>query len=152
MARNTRKKPLSLKDLATEQLNPLSADLDTRSPLEIARIINSEDAKVAAAVNRALPQIAQAMDWIAESLGNGGKLIYVGTGTSGRLGALDASECPPTFGIDPKRVQFVMAGGDKALGRAVEADEDSRALGIREIRRRKPGKKDVVIGIAASGR
>ena len=76
----------------------------------------------------------------------------MGTGTSGRLGALDASECPPTFGIDPKRVQFVMAGGEKALGRAVEADEDSRSLGIREIRRRKPGKKDVVIGIAASGR
>jgi len=152
MARNTRKKPLSLEDLATEQLNPLSADLDTKSSLEIVRIINSEDAKVAAAVERALPQIAKAVDWIASSLANGGRLIYVGTGTSGRIAALDASECPPTFDTDPKLVQFVIAGGEKALASAVEADEDSEELGVREIRKRKPGNRDVVVGIAASGR
>lgn len=152
MARNTRKKPLSLEDLATEQLNPLSADLDTKSSLEIVRIINSEDAKVAAAVERALPQIAKAVDWIASSLANGGRLIYVGTGTSGRIAALDASECPPTFDTDPKLVQFVIAGGEKALASAIEADEDSKELGVREIRKRKPGKRDVVVGIAASGR
>jgi len=152
MARNTRKKPLSLEDLATEQLNPLSADLDTKSSLEIVRIINSEDAKVAAAVERALPQIAKAVDWIASSLANGGRLIYVGTGTSGRIAALDASECPPTFDTDPKLVQFVIAGGEKALASAIEADEDSEELGVREIRKRKPGNRDVVVGIAASGR
>ena len=141
-----------LNQLATEQPNPASAELDTKSALEIARIINSEDAKVASAVKRALPQIAQAIDWIAEALAGGGRLIYVGTGTSGRIAALDASECPPTFDIDPRLVQFVMAGGRKALGASVEADEDSRKLGIREIRKKRPGKKDVVVGIAASGR
>jgi N-acetylmuramic acid 6-phosphate etherase len=99
-----------------------------------------------------LPQIARAIDWIAESLATGGRLIYVGTGTSGRMGALDASECPPTFGVDPKKVQFVIAGGTKALAAAVEADEDSSDLGIKEIRKKKPGKKDVIVGIAASGR
>jgi N-acetylmuramic acid 6-phosphate etherase len=99
-----------------------------------------------------LPQIARAIDWIAEALASGGRLIYVGTGTSGRIGALDASECPPTFGVDPKMVQFVIAGGVKALGAPVEADEDSSDLGIKEMRKKKPGKKDVVVGIAASGR
>jgi N-acetylmuramic acid 6-phosphate etherase len=145
--------PISqLDQLATEQPNPASANLDTKSSLEIARIINSEDAKIASAVGRALPQIAQAIDWIAEALASGGRLIYVGTGTSGRIAALDASECPPTFGTDPRQVQFVMAGGRKALGAAVEADEDSGKLGIQEIRKKRPGKKDVVVGIAASGR
>ena len=152
MPRKISDKSSSLEDLATEQPNPLSSDLDTKSPLEIARIINSEDAKVAAAVERALPQIAKAIDWIAESLANGGRLIYVGTGTSGRIAALDASECPPSFNTDSKLVQFVMAGGEKGLGRAVEADEDSEELGLREIRKRKPGTDDVVVGIAASGR
>lgn len=141
-----------LDQLATEQANPASADLDTKSALEIARIINSEDATVAPAVERALPQIARAIDWIAEGLASGGRLIYIGTGTSGRIGALDASECPPTFDLDPRLVQFVMAGGSKALGAAVEGDEDSRQLGIREIGKKRPGKKDVVVGIAASGR
>src|SRR5450432_3204050 len=141
-----------LEQLATEQPNPASADLDTKSALEIARIINTEDAKVASAAERALPQIAQAIDWIAEALSVGGRLIYVGTGTSGRIAALDAAECPPTFGTDPKRVQFVMAGGRKALSAAAEADEDSAKLGVREIRKKRPGKKDVVVGIAASGR
>ena len=147
-----RKTSFALNDLATEQLNPLSNDLDTKSSLEIARIINSEDAMVAAAVERALPQIAKAIDWVADSLANGGRLIYVGTGTSGRIAALDASECPPTFDTDPSLVQFVMAGGTKALWAAVEADEDSESLGTREIKKRKPTKKDVVIGLAASGR
>jgi len=141
-----------LEQLATEQPNPASADLDTKSALEIARIVNAEDAKVPPAVAKALPQIAQAIDWIADALASGGRLIYVGTGTSGRIAALDASECPPTFDTDPKLVQFVMAGGRKALSAAVEADEDSRNFGIREVRKKRPGKKDVVVGIAASGR
>jgi len=141
-----------LEELSTEQANPASADLDTKSALEIARIINSQDAKVAPAVGRVLPQIAQAIDWIAEALAGGGRLIYVGTGTSGRIAALDASECPPTFNIDPRLVTFVMAGGRRALSSAVEADEDSRQLGVREIRKKRPGKKDIVVGIAASGR
>jgi N-acetylmuramic acid 6-phosphate etherase len=148
-----RKRPNSeLDHLATEQPHPVSADLDKKSALEIARIINSEDEKVASAVARALPQIARAIDWIADALASGGRLIYVGTGSSGRIAALDASECPPTFGTDPKMVQFVMAGGLKALGASVEADEDSPRLGIREIRKKRPGKNDVVVGIAASGR
>jgi N-acetylmuramic acid 6-phosphate etherase len=141
-----------LSRLATEQPNPGAADLDTKSALEIARIINREDRKVAAAVRRALPEIAQGIDFIADAFRRGGRLIYVGTGTSGRLGALDAAECPPTFNARPRMVQSIMAGGGKALGKAVEADEDSRALGQREIASRKPGKKDVVVGIAASGR
>lgn len=147
-----RKDSFNLDDLTTEQPNPISADLDLNSSLEIARIINAEDAKVPTAVERAVPQIAKAIDWITEALANGGRLIYVGTGTSGRIAALDASECAPTFGVDPRRVQFVMAGGAKALGAAVEADEDSEALGIREISKRKPTRKDIVVGIAASGR
>jgi N-acetylmuramic acid 6-phosphate etherase len=142
----------ALDGLATEQPNPASADLDTKSALEIVQIIHSEDARVAAAVERALPEIARAIDWIADALANGGRLIYVGTGTSGRIAGLDAAECPPTFGTDPRMVQFVMAGGRKALGAAVEADEDSRAMGAREIRKKRPGKKDIVVGISASGR
>ena len=123
-----------------------------KSSLEIARVINAEDAKVAGAVKRALPQIARAIDLIAAALKRGGRLIYVGAGTSGRVAALDAAECPPTFNTDPKTVQFVIAGGIKALGSAVEGNEDSRKLGEREIARKKPGKNDVVVGIAASGR
>jgi N-acetylmuramic acid 6-phosphate etherase len=138
--------------LATEQGNPAWGNLDQKTALEIARTINAEDAKVAAAVERALPQIARAIDVIAEVLKKGGRLIYVGTGTSGRIAALDAAECPPTFNTKPRSVQFVIAGGARALGRAVEANEDSRALGEREIARKKPGKNDVVVGIAASGR
>jgi N-acetylmuramic acid 6-phosphate etherase len=141
-----------LEELPTEQLNPASTDLDIKSSIEIARIINTEDAAVAGVVGRVLPQIARGIDWITEALASGGRLIYVGTGTSGRIAALDASECPPTFNVPPSTVQFVMAGGVRALSRAVEADEDSRELGMREIRKKKPGKRDVVIGIAASGR
>lgn len=141
-----------LEDLPTEQPNPASADLDLKSSLEIASIINSEDAKVAGAVKRALPQIATAIDWIAAALATGGRLIYVGTGTSGRIAALDASECAPTFGVSPRMVQFVMAGGKRALSTATEANEDSRELGVRELRKKRPTKKDVVVGVAASGR
>ena len=136
----------------TERFNPVSADLDLRSSYEIAKIINAEDAKVAPVIRRALPQIARAIDLIAGALQQGGRLIYVGAGTSGRIAALDAAEIPPTFNAHPRMVQFVMAGGARALGTAVEANEDSRELGRREIAKRRPGKKDVVLGVAASGR
>lgn len=141
-----------LSKLTTERTNPASAGLDLKSSFQIARIINSEDAKIAKAVKRALPQIARAIDVIADSLKHGGRLIYVGTGTSGRIGALDSAECPPTFQTDPRMVQYVIAGGLRALGEAVEADEDSREFGAKEIAKKKPGRNDVVIGIAASGR
>jgi N-acetylmuramic acid 6-phosphate etherase len=142
----------ALGDLRTEQRNRASANLDRESTLDLVRIISQEDAKVAAAVRQALPQIAEAVDIIAERLRRGGRLIYVGAGTSGRIAALDASECPPTFGTNSNQVQFVIAGGLKALGAAVEANEDSREFGARDMAKRKPGKNDVVAGIAASGR
>jgi N-acetylmuramic acid 6-phosphate etherase len=145
------KKP-ELARLATEQVNAASPDLDQKSSLEIAQIINAEDAKVATAVKTALPRIAQAIDLIADAIGHAGRLIYVGAGTSGRIAALDAAECAPTFNTDPETVQFVIAGGAKALTAAVEAYEDSRELGAREMAKRKPAKNDVVVGIAASGR
>ncbi len=141
-----------LRNLRTEQQNVASSALDTMSALEIARVINHEDHKVAAAVERALPQIAKAIDAIADAIRSGGRLIYVGAGTSGRLAALDAAECPPTFNTDPKTVQYVIAGGDKALGHAAEYSEDSSVSGRKDIAKRKPGKKDVVVGVAASGR
>jgi N-acetylmuramic acid 6-phosphate etherase len=138
--------------LRTEQSNRASTNLDLKSSLEIARIMNREDAKVATAVKRALPQIARAIDQVVNGLQQGGRLIYVGAGTSGRIAALDAVECPPTFSTDPKTVQFVMAGGSKALGSAVEANEDSRELGRKAIAKKNPREHDVVVGIAASGR
>jgi N-acetylmuramic acid 6-phosphate etherase len=141
-----------LEQLPTEQDNPRSTDLDRQSALAIARTINAEDRTVAAAVELALPEIARAIDWVAEALSRGGRLIYVGAGTSGRIAALDALECPPTFDVPPNMVQFIMAGGPTALVKAIEADEDSRALGVREIRKKKPKPNDVVVGIAASGR
>jgi len=136
----------------TERPNPRTGNLDVRSALEIARIVNAEDAKVARTVKSSLPQIAEAIDAIAEALSNGGRLIYVGTGTSGRLGALDAVECPPTFDTGPQTVQFVIAGGIGALAAAVESNEDSRKAGRTDLAKRKPGKRDVVVGISASGR
>ena len=142
----------NLGKLATEQQNPASDELDLKSALELAQIINAEDAKVAKAVEKALPQVARAIDLIADALRKGGRLIYVGAGTSGRIAALDASECPPTFNTDPKTVQFLIAGGPKALVGATEASEDSPKLGVQEMAKRNPGKKDVVVGIAASGR
>ncbi|PYY21159.1 MAG: N-acetylmuramic acid 6-phosphate etherase [Acidobacteria bacterium] len=142
----------ALQSMITEQQNTASQALDSKSALEIATTINNEDSKVAGAVGKALPQIAQAIDAVADALARGGRLIYVGAGTSGRIAALDAAECPPTFSTDPKQVQFVIAGGEKALGRAVEANEDSTSLGQHDIAKLKPSKKDVVVGIAASGR
>jgi N-acetylmuramic acid 6-phosphate etherase len=147
-----RKRFADVRDLGTEKANRASRDLDRESALQIAKTIWAEDAKVPSAVKRALPQIAKAIDTIAAALRVGGRLIYVGAGTSGRLAALDAAECPPTFNTRPQIVQFIMAGGTKALASAVEANEDSRELGRREIKKKKPGKNDVVVGIAASGR
>ncbi len=152
MKRPARKTRENLSRLATEQPNRASAGLDLKSALEVARVINAEDATVAGAVQHAVPQIARAIDLIADALARGGRLIYVGAGTSGRIAALDASECPPTFNVDPKTVQFVMAGGPAALAAALEANEDSRGLGQRELAKKKPGRNDVVVGIAASGR
>src|SRR5512132_1167132 len=133
-------KPRPLQELTTERANPVSADIDLKSSLEIARIINAEDAKVASAVERALPQIARAIDLVAAQFRKGGRLIYVGTGTSGRMGALDAAEIPPTFATPPTLVQYVIAGGPKALGAEAEASEDSSELGRAEMAKRKPSK------------
>jgi N-acetylmuramic acid 6-phosphate etherase len=149
LKRAAKKAPRKLSHLTTERTNPAAKNLDLKSSLEIARLINAEDAKVAAAVKPALPQIARGIDLIVKALKQGGRLIYVGAGTSGRLAALDASECPPTFNTDPRTVQFVIAGGTKALHSATEASEDSRELGRREIAKTKPDKNDVVVGIAA---
>lgn len=140
-----------LQRLSTEKTLPGAKNLDRKTSIEIAKIINAEDAKVAGAVKRALPQIARAIDLISAAIQQGGRLIYVGAGTSGRIAALDAAECPPTFNINPKAIQFVIAGGTKALSRAVESKEDSRRLGEQEIAKKKPGKNDVVVGISASG-
>jgi N-acetylmuramic acid 6-phosphate etherase len=139
-------------NLETEQTNGRAKHLDRMSSLEIAAMMNHEDSKVAQAIAKALPDISQAIDIIADRLRRGGRLIYVGAGTSGRIGALDASECPPTFNVSPKTVQYVIAGGKKALGSEAEASEDSAKLGRNDIAARKPGKKDVVVGLAASGR
>src|SRR5246127_2247486 len=141
-----------LQQLITESQNEASQGFDTKSALEIARIINHEDAKVAAAVKKAIPEIAAVIDQVARSLRDGGRLIYVGAGSSGRIAALDASECPPTYSTSPQTVQYIMAGGPKALASAVEVNEDSRELGQRDIARRRPTRKDIVIGVSASGR
>jgi len=143
---------VTLRHLETEQQNAASARLDTKSAVEIARIINEEDKKVATAVEAALPQIALAIDAIAEAIRKGGRLIYVGAGTSGRMAALDAAECPPTFSTDPRTIQYVIAGGKKALDEASEVNEDSRTQGQHDMARRKPNEKDIVVGITASGR
>jgi N-acetylmuramic acid 6-phosphate etherase len=149
-----RTRPLhsDLRQLTTEQILSAASNLDQMSSLEIARLMNDEDATVAAAVRRALPQIARAIDTVADGLRNGGRLIYIGAGTSGRLGALDASEIPPTFNTSPQTVQYIMAGGPRALGASTEASEDDTKLAIQEIKKRKPRKHDVVLGIATSGR
>ncbi len=141
-----------LQNLTTESQNEASQGFDTKSAVEIARIINHEDAKVAAAVKKAIPEIAEIIDQVARSLRDGGRLIYVGAGSSGRIAALDSSECPPTYSTAPGQVQYIMAGGPKALASAVEVNEDSEELGQRDIARRRPTRKDVVIGLSASGR
>ncbi|HZC22142.1 MAG TPA: N-acetylmuramic acid 6-phosphate etherase, partial [Candidatus Binatia bacterium] len=148
----TRTAKWDLRNLSTEQVLSSARGLDEMSSLEIARLMNDEDATVAHAVRRALPQIARAIDLVAAGLRQGGRLIYVGAGTSGRLGALDASEIPPTFNTDLRTVQYIMAGGPKALGASTEASEDDTALALGEIKKRKPGRHDVVLGIASSGR
>src|SRR5688572_13261820 len=128
---------LTLSRLTTEQENTASTELDTLASEEIARIINAEDRNVADAVRRTLPEIGEAIEAIATALSKGGRLIYVGAGTSGRIAALDAAECPPTFNTDPKTVQFVIAGGLRALGAAAEYNEDSGRTGERDIARKK---------------
>jgi N-acetylmuramic acid 6-phosphate etherase len=138
--------------LATEQRNPRTRDLDTLDVAGVLARISAEDHTVPAAVARELPAIAQAVDLVIASFREGGRLIYVGAGTSGRLGVLDASECPPTFGSDPEMVQGVMAGGLGALVRAVEGAEDREAEGEQAMRERDVGPRDTVIGLAASRR
>lgn len=139
-----------IKQLSTEQRNPVSADIDSRPIMEILTIINSEDHKVAAAVQREIPYIAEAVQMVVTTFKGGGRLIYVGAGTSGRLGVLDAVECPPTFGTDPRTVQGMIAGGDNAMFKAQEGAEDKEANGAKDVDRKKVGKKDIVCGIAAS--
>ena len=141
-----------LQQLVTESPNEASQGLDTKSALEIARIINHEDSKISAAVKKALPEIAQVIDQVARSLRDGGRLIYIGAGSSGRIAALDASECPPSYSTAHGQVQYIMAGGPKALASAVEVNEDSEELGQRDIARRRPTRKDIVVGVSASGR
>ncbi len=141
-----------LPNMGTEKQNTASAELDARSALEICRIVNAEDAKVAAAVERALPEIALAIDRVARALSDGGRLIYIGAGTSGRIAALDAAECPPTFNTAPSLIQAIIAGGSKALFAAAEENEDSKEAGRRDIARKRPTRKDVVVGLSASGR
>jgi N-acetylmuramic acid 6-phosphate etherase len=141
-----------IQQLTTESSNDASMGFDTKSALDIARIINHEDSKVAGAVKKSLPEIALVIDMVARSLREGGRLIYVGAGSSGRIAALDSSECPPSFSTPPQTIQYIMAGGPKALATAVEVNEDSPDIGQRDIARRRPTRKDVVVGLSASGR
>ena len=138
--------------LTTEQINPATAHIDECTTLEMVRLINDEDKKIAAAVEKVLPEIARAVDKIAESFSHGGRLFYIGAGTSGRLGVLDASECPPTFGVNPEMVQGLIAGGERALIRAVEGAEDNRELAEKNLRDKNFSSTDVLVGITASGR
>jgi N-acetylmuramic acid 6-phosphate etherase len=136
----------------TEQENPRTRGLSELPTEEVVRLMNEEDARVADAVRLVLPEVAGVADAVAERLRAGGRLFYVGTGTSGRLGVLDASECPPTFGVSPELVQGIIAGGYEALHRAVEASEDDREAGARDAEARGVGAKDALVGLAASGR
>ena len=143
---------MKLKELTTERRNRDTENLDTMTALELVTAMNREDAVVPRAIERVLPEIAKAVDLIAERLAKGGRLIYVGSGTSGRIGALDASECPPTFNTNPEMVQFLIAGGESALTRSSEGSEDSEEMGRSDIAMRDLGDCDVVVGLAASGR
>ena len=136
----------------TEAANPRSRAIDRASTEEVLALINSEDARVAAAVQAEIPRIARALDAVVERWDRGGRLFYAGAGTSGRLGVLDAAECPPTFGTPPDRVQALIAGGPDALRQAVEGAEDSPEAGARDLAGRGLGSDDVLVGIAASGR
>ncbi len=138
--------------LLTEQVNPESHDIDARSTLEILTIINDQDRQVVPAVAAEIPQLAKLVDGVVNALRNNGRLFYIGAGTSGRLGVLDAAECPPTFSVSPDTVQGIMAGGEAALGRATEATEDDPAQGRRDLLERGFLRSDVLVGIAASGR
>ncbi|MBC8043563.1 MAG: N-acetylmuramic acid 6-phosphate etherase [Rhizobacter sp.] len=141
-----------LSSLLTEQVNPATAKIDTVSSLEIARLMNHEDKKVATAVEDELPQIAAAIDLVAAAFKRGGRLIYIGAGTSGRLGILDASECPPTFGVSRSQVQGIIAGGKKAVFRSVEGAEDDVEAGVAALKKISFSKRDVLCGISASKR
>lgn len=138
--------------LLTEQRNPASDHIDTLPTAEVLAIINQEDQKIASAVACEIPRIAEAADRIAELMRAGGRLLYIGAGTSGRMGVLDAAECPPTFHVAPDRVQGIIAGGDAALARATEASEDDPETGRRDLASREFTAKDALVGIATSGR
>jgi len=143
---------LKIDHLTTETRNPRTMNLDMMTPLEIATAMNREDALVPKAIEPQLPNIAQAIEWASESVKNGGRIIYMGAGTSGRLGVLDAVECPPTFGVKPETVVGLIAGGERAFIKAVEGAEDNSELGRQDLINIALTDKDTVIGIAASGR
>jgi N-acetylmuramic acid 6-phosphate etherase len=141
-----------LENLLTEQPNPASEGIEALATEEVLRVINAEDQKVAEAVRLQIPDIARAVDAVVNALRRGGRLFYIGAGTSGRLGVLDAAECPPTFNVPAELVQGIIAGGERALARATEASEDDPAMGARDLAERGFTPRDVLVGIAASGR
>ncbi len=143
---------MNFERLLTEQVNPQSRDIDERPTIEVLRIINDEDQKVVPAVASVIPRIAQAVDRIVEAMEQGGRLFYMGAGTSGRLGVIDAAECPPTFHVSPQLVQGIIAGGNAAMVRSTEATEDDPETGKRDLDARGFAARDALVGIAASGR
>ena len=143
---------INLSGMTTETRNPRTMQLDQMSELEIVTVMNEEDARVPLAIAKVLPQIAQAAAWAREAFEKGGRLFYMGAGTSGRLGVLDAAECPPTFGVEPGMVVGLIAGGEKAFITAVEGAEDSRELAVEDLKDHNLTANDFVVGIAASGR
>ena len=142
----------TLSTLITEQRNPNSMNVDSLSALEIVQLMNQEDKQVPLAIEKCLPQIAQAVECIVAAFQQGGRLVYIGAGTSGRLGVLDASECPPTFGVSPEMVKGIIAGGERALRHPIEGAEDSKAQAVVDLQTIQFSSKDVLVGIAASGR
>ena len=142
----------TLSTLITEQRNPNSMHVDSLSALEIVQLMNEEDKQVPLAIEKCLPQIAQAVERIVAAFQQGGRLVYIGAGTSGRLGVLDASECPPTFGVSPEMVKGIIAGGERALRHPIEGAEDSKAQAVVDLQTIQLSSKDVLVGIAASGR
>ena len=142
----------TLSTLITEQRNPNSMHVDSLSALDIVQLMNDEDKQVPLAIEKCLPQIAQAVECIVAAFQQGGRLVYIGAGTSGRLGVLDASECPPTFGVSPEMVKGIIAGGERALRHPIEGAEDSKAQAVIDLQTIQFSSKDVLVGIAASGR
>ena len=142
----------TLSTLITEQRNPNSMNVDSLSALEIVQLMNDEDKQVPLAIEKCLPQIAQAVERIVAAFQKGGRLVYIGAGTSGRLGVLDASECPPTFGVSPEMVKGIIAGGERALRHPIEGAEDSKEQAVVDLQTIQFSSKDVLVGIAASGR